>query len=546
MIALPPVLVAVLGVVSALLYRATRWSDDAAHRRAGAEPRALAILRRWSVPAALLMGAGCLLAPGPAAAALAAPWLLIGGLAAGRGAARLLGRGLAPASELAIDGGSVLLAIGALWAWALCAGWSLLGYSPLWVALTAAHFHAAGFLLPVLAGTLARQSPSRAASLAIGVVLVSVPLTAIGIAWSRALEQIAALSVAAAAVTVGALALGEARRGIRGLPIACAGAALFLTMPLAAGYALAPHALPFRDPLASMVVWHGAVNALALAIAGAAAAIARPPPRDAPAGRPHSLLCSRGAVGADFFARRGLETAREAHGLVDALEELGHAGFDPARVAPAVRAFYERTDAHRLVVRPRWRTGFRTGARLWSRVARAMGQLQIPVAAERGDEPIGSRVVALDDRDGRPGARAWLRTFADGRAMYAAAYATHRLGATPYMNIAFPVPRGNLASILRMDPLPGDARGDAVVLTTRDQPGHPGDAGIWLVLRIGRRAAPLRLPMQETIRVWAAGMPGVPPDLATWAAAGATAVARHELWLLGVRYLVLDYAILVS
>jgi YndJ-like protein len=551
--ALPPILVAALAMVAAELLRGTPRSDDAMHRR-GPRSRSVRILSSAVAPAALGLAAACVLAPGPAAAALATPWLLVCWLAAARGAARLLGRGLAPAGELAIDGGSVLLAIGGVWAWAACAGWSLLGYAPLWVWLTAAHFHAAGFILPVLAGLLARRRRSGAAAIAIAGLLAAVPVTAIGIAWSRPLEQAGGLAVAASALLIGALAIGEGRRvgGATGTLVAATGATFFLTMPLAADYALGARLATLlgpSDPLAAMIVWHGAANAMALALAGAAATLARPRPQplDAPAGRPHSALAAGLRVGADFFARLGLETDREAHGLVDSLAELGHPGFDTSRVAPAVAAFYERTDRHRLLVRPRWRAGFRTGARVWARIGRAMGQLQIPVAAERGDERIACRVVALDDRaDGRPGARAWVRTFADGRAMYAAAYATHRLGSTPYMNIAFPVPGGNLASILRMDPITGDARGDAVVLTTRDEAGQPGDAGIWLAVRIGRRMAPLRLPMNEIIRVWAAGMPGVPADLAAWAADGASALARHELWLCSVRYLVLDYAIFPS
>ena len=58
--------------------------------------------------------------------------------------------------------------------------------------------------------------------------------------------------------------------------------------------------------------------------------------------------------------------------------------------------------------------------------------------------------MALDDaRDGRTNVRAWVRWYADtGEAIYAAAYATHALGSQVYMNIAFPLPLGNLTSIL--------------------------------------------------------------------------------------------------
>jgi hypothetical protein len=295
-----------------------------------------------------------------------------------------------------------------------------------------------------------------------------------------------------------------------------------------------------------MALSHGLLDLLGFAACGLLAwTLAPPPPLPPPP--PFSRLTSRGRTGTRYFADRGLELAdyrtgaRPPQGLVDALEELAHPGFDPAAVAPAVRAFYERTAEHELRVWPAWRRGFRLGARLWAAVARRLDQLQLPLADERADDPLGSRIVALDDRrDGRPGARGWIRSYAaDGRALYVSAYATHRSGDLRYMNIAFPLPFANLASILRMDPLDGGA----ICVTTIDRPGQPGDAGIWLVLRAGRWQLPVRLPMNESVSVWATGQPGLPAELAARAPADAVAMARHDLWLFGVRFLTLIYVI---
>jgi hypothetical protein len=198
-------------------------------------------------------------------------------------------------------------------------------------------------------------------------------------------------------------------------------------------------------------------------------------------------------------------------------------------VAPAVRRFYEDTGAHELIVRPRWRLGFRTGARVWAALARRIGQLQLPVVAESGREGIASRIVALDAAANRRQApRAWIRTYPDGRALYVAAYATHRRDGRAYMNIAFPVPGGQMSSVLRMD-----SRGRGVVVSTR----CGGDCGIWLVL-FGQ---PILLPLSETIEVWTIDDPDAPAALCAWAR-GYTTVARHELWLFGVHYLTLEYA----
>jgi hypothetical protein len=310
-------------------------------------------------------------------------------------------------------------------------------------------------------------------------------------------------------------------------------------MLLAATYALRGHVPAFTvaglDPLTSMAVTHGILVGAGFALAALAAfALA-----------PFSSLRAGLRIGADFFATRGLERTPSPapRGLVDALDELAHLGLAPAPVAPAIRAFYERTHDHALIVRPRWRAGFRTAARLWARVARRIGQLQLPVDAERGDEGITSRIVAIAAAaDGRPAPRAWIRTFADGRAMYVAAYATHVTAGTAYMNIAFPLPGGHLASILRLDHLLTGAEigGDtgAVILSTRTG----GDAGIWLCLRLFGRVVPVRLPLAETIAVWTRDDPAAPDELRALAPAAATTIARHDLWLCGLHYLTLDYA----
>jgi hypothetical protein len=64
-----------------------------------------------------------------------------------------------------------------------------------------------------------------------------------------------------------------------------------------------------------------------------------------------------------------------------------------------------------------------------------------------------------------------------------------------------------------------------------------GDCGIWLVML----GVALRLPLNETIDVWTVDDPDAPADLRAWAD-GYTTIARHDLWLFGVHYLTLDYA----
>ena len=487
---------------------------------------------RVAIAAGVLAASSFLFSPGALATALVAPYALFCAWVAAAAALRIAARGLRPASVLVANLAQVYLGGAAVWLVAHRAGHALLGYPPLWVLLTAAHFHVAGFYLTSIAA-LHRHAVAVLVALAI-------PLTAAGIHGPRWLETSAALATTAGAMGVALLAL-RTRRPLHVL----SGLLLLGGMALAGAYALRAHVPAFTiaglDPLSSMVVTHAVANTAAVALALLAFTLAPPPPL-APFAPPFSRLAAGLHVGARFFADRGLERtpsppSAPPRGLVDALDELAHPGNTPAAVAPAIRAFYERTHDHALVVRPRWRAGFRTGARLFARLARRTGQLQLPVTAERGDEGITSRIVAIEPtEDGRPSPRAWIRTFADGRAMYVAAYATHVTAATAYMNIAFPLPGGHLASILRLDNVAGTDGG--VVLSTRTG----GDAGIWLCARAFGRTWPLRLPLAETIAVWTRDDPAAPAELRALAPPGATSIARHDLWLCGVHYLTLDYA----
>jgi hypothetical protein len=531
---------------AALVLVPSLLSQMAVPDRVGHRPTLALLASRLALPAAGLLVLSMWMTPGAAAAAMAAPWLVVALVAALHGLGRFARRGAAPLEEFAIDVGLVNLFIGALWAFAWRAEWPLMGYGPQWVVLTALHFHVAGFVLPLVASMLARTQPGPALAVGLVGLTAAVPLTAMGIAVSRKLELAASAVLTSAAVLVGFLAWSE-RQALKGpsrLLLRVAGSALVVSMPLAALYVTG--SFPSVD---AMLVSHGLLNAFVFGGCGVLAMrLTAPEPRVDTSGIPFSALAASGWVGSDYFARYRVErdvegTSDVPHGLVDKLEDLTHPGFAAERVAPAIRRFYEHTDAHSLRVQPHWRAGFRGGARLWARLAGRMGQLQLPLIAERADDAIESRIVPLDDaRDGRPGSRGWVRTFAsDGRAMYVAAYAVHRYRGIAYMNIAFPLPRANLASILRMDPVSGDNQGDAIVLTTRNSRRLPGDAGIWLVLRLGKLTFPIKLPLSETIHVWTPSMPQVPRGLE--APGPASCVARHELRIMGIRYLTLDYVI---
>jgi hypothetical protein len=208
--------------------------------------------RRLALPGGVLAAAS-FLAPAGWAALLCAPYLVACALVALHGLRRLLVHRLSPASELGLTAAMLYLPAAATWLIAHRAGIALLDYPPYWVALTATHFHLAGVVLPVVAAMHTRR---RGHGWIVWLVVLGVPLTAIGIGFVRAFETPASIVTAAGGLLVGVQCL-RARTPLWVL----AGLALFGSMPLAAAYALRWDVrIGEWDALTSMVISHGALN----------------------------------------------------------------------------------------------------------------------------------------------------------------------------------------------------------------------------------------------------------------------------------------------
>ena len=219
---------------------------------------------------------------------------------------------------------------------------------------------------------------------------------------------------------------------------------------------------------------------------------------------------------------------------MDSLDEHESVDFNTHAVHEDVRDFYESTGCWELATRARWHRGFRFAGRVYKQVSRRMGQMNFPSTNALDERVMHSRLLRLrDEADGRHNVRAWIRTFDSGAVAYAAAYATHRAGESAYMNIAFPIIGGNLTSILRLSGIPSQQASSGVLLTTFGA----GDQGVYLTTH-GRG---LRLPMNETIRVWPRGHELSPLPLPCPPGSSHALVARHEVWLAGLRLLTLDY-----
>lgn len=486
-------------------------------------------------------------------------WVLATVLVAITGLSRIARRGVFPIEELAIDVGHVYLPVGAIWFFAHRLGVPLMGFHEPIVAYTANHFHFAGFAAPVVTGMLGRElglrrrpgeardaalaSPLVRAAYRVGasVVLLGIPLVAGGIVFTRALETPAAILLGAAMLTISALLVRAGagrlarRRGAErasGALLAAAGASLVLSMGFAilftttgsAGRGASSPLVPY----ATMVAVHGVANALgfaALALLGFA--IERPTRRSGPFGGTWPKLFGRGFIGVDFFDRTGaIDPNVEVAGQLGSLDAFAHAGFDPSKVHPRVRHFYEHTSAYELHVSPDWRFPFRAAGRVFERFARRfLGNMELPTRADA--EPIVTTrfFKVKDDVDGRRGARGYVRAYGAGptaRANFVAAYAHHTAHGRTLLTPAFPLPFASFMGSLRFE---DGGRAGWLALSSRPAAGEgPGDEGMFLVTPLG----PLRLPLDERLDV------GPGDD-------GLSVVARHEVHLLGLRVFVLRY-----
>jgi hypothetical protein len=499
-------------------------------------------------PFGALAGLGCFfLEPGLPAAMLASIWFVVTGSIAGFGLWRFLPRGFHPAEEIGIDAGLFYLPIGGFWFIMSRLGTQPLGFGDTIVLLTAVHFHFAGFVAPLLAGLAGRLIGRRGFArklfrVTVACIIIGIPLVAAGITASPLLALIGAAIISSGLVLLAVTVFGWVLSALRSLParilLFVSSISGVLAMSLASIYAYSIVAKKLIVDIPQMAMTHGMANAFGFALCGLVAwSIVKPISRAARPGIPFSKLSAGKFAGSNYFQRVGAvsQSKPPAMGLVDDFSIYGRADFDPALVDAAVRSFYENTVRFRLIVRPSWRLGFRLGGRIANSIGTRLGQLRLPVSAERLEDRIESKLFPLDDSmDGRTGVRAWVRTYeGTDKAMYVAAYATHTQSGNTYMNIAFPLLGGNLSSILHVASI-SEPRG-SISLSTLPIAHAGGDQGVYFANRI----SPVRLPMNEVITVWAVNKVKDSENEATQP----TIKATHEIWLCGIKFLELAYDI---
>ena len=513
-------------------------------------------------PLAAALAVGSLfVAAGGTAFLLALPWLFLTLLVAGFGLWRLLPRGARPAEELLLEAGALYLPVGGFWFVASRASANPLGFDDVIVALTAIHFHYAGFVLPVLLGLtgralVQRHAPSRLFAPAAYAVVVSPGLIGLGIAFSPFVELVAVALLAVSVVTVALLALlrvvpaldrpAGALVGISFVSIVAVVTLGFAYAYTSYGFTHVAEAERGLLDIPTMVRTHGTLAALGFGVAGAAgwwlasrggAVRARVPAH----GLPFSDLRARWKVGKNFFDRVGIAEETDATGMIDDLDAYDRdedgtvRGFDADAVHPDVRDFYENTDTYEMVVVPEWERGFRLPVRLYGAVASRFENIHPATTETRID---GEVVGVDDDADGRGDVRAWTRWDAStGEGVLVGAYSSHVHDGVRYSAVAFPLPLSNFAGVLRFE----NTDGDGLLLTTYDGDGCPdegneavyGDGGLYLVTPL----VPVRLPLDERLSVRATD----DKEGGDEHEREADVVVRHEMYVFGRRFVTLNY-----
>ncbi|NHX37117.1 MULTISPECIES: hypothetical protein [Halolamina] len=285
----------------------------------------------------------------------------------------------------------------------------------------------------------------------------------------------------------------------------------------------------------------GAIVAAVLAVAAAALArlaVALRRSREQARDVPLSPVKAGQYVGPGFAEREGLTTGGEPAGEVADVAHFAGEAFDPDRLDPEVRRFYERTADYGMRYRARWHRPFRTGAALASLLTGRIEQLNLPGPGDESWHRLESRfldveepgAVAVGDDPTEPAredVRAWVRTDPEtGEAVFVALYATHHRDGEGFVNISVPIPGGGVDTVLRPENLEPDAEREdrtGIRLAT----DAVGDPGLYLRTPVGAFA----VPGGQRFEVW----PPVDDD--------EPLRATHEMWLLGRPFLTVEYEI---
>ncbi|MES2735736.1 MAG: YndJ family transporter [Verrucomicrobiota bacterium] len=180
-------------------------------------------------------------------------------------------------AQICLDGARLFPAIGAAWLVANRANWMPWGFDALIVLLTAAHFHHAGYTLPLMAGLCGQALPGRASRVSCGLILAGVPLVAIGITCTHFkvlpwIEPLAVSILVAGALGVALLQMQMAfQKGLSAWARALfliSGLSLLVAMLLALTFGLRSLFPAWALPMPTMWAIHGTLNTFGFGLCG--------------------------------------------------------------------------------------------------------------------------------------------------------------------------------------------------------------------------------------------------------------------------------------
>ena len=164
-------------------------------------------------------------------------------------------------------------------------------------------------------------------------------------------------------------------------------------------------------------------------------------------------------IGQRFFdelaAREGLSVVRDAPaGLMEPFALLQGPGFEPERVAPEIRRFYEVTSEYQLDVWSEWSGFFRPFGQLLALLfSRRLEQLNVPLTPLASSRGMSSELVQLvEPGSGRRRYTGWVRSNpATQETVYVGSYSVAEIPGhpAPCVKVVFPLPNGNATVIMR-------------------------------------------------------------------------------------------------
>ncbi|WP_144556927.1 YndJ family protein [Bacillus pumilus] len=450
----------------------------------------------------------------------ASGWLLYTILLALFGFSRLLKRGIFSLHELMIDGAWMYLALGGLWFWLYTADIQVMTFSPIFVLLTAIHFHYSAFFIPLFYGLLGRQQAKEIALYKVAgwVILLSPMMIAVGISFSRLFDTFSVILYVVALYIYGILCMKTRFRSTlaKGL-VVLSSLVLMGTIVLSLFYSAGMLMRVTYISIEQMIWFHGSINAFFVVLPGLIGWLIEGP-KDQFKQKNFPISKVHGRFQKISFQEESKHNP-EKLGLVDSLDELNGTTFSVDRVSPVIRRFYEDPMAFTLQAAVSFHWWIRPFVFLLLPLFKKIGQLYLGLS--RHPYEMKGRLIRFQHpKEERKNVRAWIRHNVKGEQVFFALYALHHDAAAGYMNIALPLPYSQLTAILK----PFNEKEDFILKSTCPK-GSTGDEGLYLHTPF----ITMQLPMEESFHM----KPETDQSL----------TAVHQMKLFGIPFLTIHYQI---